>query len=115
TPTRPATSSMGCSRTTTAPLAARPRSTSWSKSWGTDMRSLRTIIAACLLPLAAGPAFAQEGDVTPPSVEKDSAGEEPSAPTTDAGWTSGWKIRPYAALVGGIEYETLQTKEDNPA
>ena len=28
---------------------------------------------------------------------------------------AGWKIRPYAALVGGVEYETLQTKADNPA
>jgi hypothetical protein len=63
--------------------------------------------------LLAAPAMAQEGDVTPPSVEKDEAGNPPGA--EDGGWTAGWKIRPYAALVGGLEYETVQTKEDNPA
>lgn len=80
------------------------------------MKTIRIIAtAACLVSLGAGHAAAQEGDVTPPSVSKDTEGETPTAPPDDGGWTSGWKIRPYAALVGGIEYETLQTKEDNPA
>ena len=80
------------------------------------MTSHRIIaIAACLLPLAAGPAAAQEGDVPPPSVAKDSGGQTPEQPAADGGWTSGWKIRPFAALVGGIEVETVQTRDDNPA
>jgi len=31
----------------------------------------------------------------------------------DQDWRSIWRIRPYAALVGGVEYETLQTREED--
>jgi len=58
-------------------------------------------------------ATAQEGDVPPASVEADD-GSEPLA-GAGGSLTAGWIVRPYAALVGGVEYETLQTKEDNPA
>lgn len=73
-------------------------------------------IAVLLCALSAGPAVAraQEGDVTPPTVEKSGDSGQPPA-AEDSGWTAGWKVHPYAALVGGVEYQTLQTKEDNPA
>ncbi len=68
------------------------------------MTAIRTSTAALLLlATLAAPVAAQEGDV--PTVQKE---EQPAGP-------GAWKLRPYAALVGGVEVETLQTKEDNPA
>ena len=57
-------------------------------------------LAAALCPTVfswSGTAAAQE--LAGPPVE-----EEPT-----------WRIRPYAALVGGVEYETLQTRDENRA
>jgi hypothetical protein len=54
-------------------------------------RSIAGLLFAALA-LAAGTARADDGD-----------------------WKETWRIRPYAALVGGVEYETLQTREENRA
>jgi hypothetical protein len=56
--------------------------------------------AAVALAMVSSPATAQE---IAEKVE-DGAEERPS-----------WRIRPYAALVGGVEYETLQTRDENRA
>jgi len=80
----------------------------------TTIRTTRIapLLCACALGAPAR-ALAQEGDVSPPTVEKDESGKPPTE--QDSGWKAGWIVRPYAALVGGVEYQTLQTKADDPA
>jgi hypothetical protein len=75
----------------------------------------RLALAAAVL-LAAGPALAdgRGGDVSEGArVEERVEGSRPGDRSGDRDDGSLWRIRPFAALVGGVEYETLQTSEDD--
>ena len=72
------------------------------------------LLAAALL-FSAGPARAdgRGGDVSEGARVDERV--EGSRPGDDGDDGSTWRIRPYAALVGGVEYETLQTRGEDRA